>query len=823
MSTRKEQVTKPSDPLARRLLAAVNNARDGIAILDPNGYFEYVNEAHAGLYGYARAVEMHGHHWSALYGLDERARIETTALPALARDGHWFGPARGRRLDGTEFDQEVSLTALPDGGMVCVVRDSSERESLKRRLDTAEADYQAIFEHAAEGIYRCTVEGRFFHANPALVALLGYESEQELLAADIDIATELYADDNARAEVIDRLEKYDAVRNFVCEIYRPGIGERIWVNENAHRITDADGNTLYFEGTFEDISELARRERQLAYSEQRFHDVLQAAGEFVWETDAQRRLEFVSERVTASLGWTPEALVGTDLVDLATADWAETLAGWLPRDVDTAPPPLQGGEARFHHPDGHDVWLRLSAVSRHDETGVFIGWRGTGLEITSRKAAQERASYLADHDELTGLPVRRVFTARLQESLARADRHDTLTAVLFIDLDRFKQINDINGHQIGDALLVAVGQRIHAEIRRTDLLARLSGDEFGVILDDVKRTSQITPLIQRLLERFRTPFEVGERRLQVSASIGVYVATDDSESANAVLNYADTAMYQAKQTGGDSFYFFDPELDAAARWRIEMETALREALGQNQLRLVFQPQIALDTPRVVAAEALTRWHHPELGEVSPTELIPVAEQTGLILPIGDWILDELCRQLATRAAWSNIRVFANVSAIQLSQSEFPATVAAALQRHGLDSERLGLEITESTLLQCTPAGIDRLHQLSELGIALALDDFGTGYSSLTYLRDFPVSHLKIDMSFVQRSTTSERDRSIVVATARLAAELGLETVAEGVETGEQVAAMVEAGCQLAQGFYYASPLAPAEFDRFLQVPLAHRE
>jgi len=807
-----------AEAATERLATAVDAARDGIAILDADGCFAYVNAAHAAIYGFDSPAAMRGAHWSTLYGPQELARFEREIVPEIGRRGSWFGRAVGMRADGSTFSQEVALTGLDDGGLLCIVRDVSDRDALEQRLRAAEADYRSIFEQAAEGIYRSTGGGRFIRANPAMVALLGYRSEQELLQADPEISTAFYVHPGRREAILARLHETGRIHGWVSQVRRPGTGERMWISENAHCVRDDDGAVLHYEGTIEDITELIRSQRELAYSEQRFWDVLRAAGEFVWEADHRRHLEFISDRARNSLGFEPDELIGVDLLQLAVAEVRGELAGALPLEPEAAGP-IEGLEAEFFDRGGNRVWLRLSAVPRYDDAATFTGWRGTGLEVTARRAAENRARYLAQHDELTGLPRRRVFAERLADALARTARRQTAVAVLFIDVDGFKGINDMFGHQVGDAVLTEVAERLAAPMRRSDLLARLSGDEFGAIMEDLTGTDEVTPLIQRLLDRFEPVFAIDGNELQVHASIGVFLAWDDAESADAVLNYADTAMYQAKQSGRGTFRFFDPELDAAARRRLAIASALQGALADAQFYLVFQPQFDLDSGRMQAAEALLRWEHPDLGVVSPAEFIPVAEQTGLIISIGEWVIDEVCRALANTDR-ADLCVFANVSAVQIAQADIMQVVMHALERHGVAPRRLGLEVTESTLMRCGPGEIEALHTLARQGVALALDDFGTGYSSLTYLRDFPASHLKLDMSFVQRSITSERDQRIVAATAELAHNLGLDTVAEGTETGEQVNAMAAAGCRCAQGFYYGKPLTLAAFTQSLAISAA---
>ncbi|MDN5850754.1 MAG: EAL domain-containing protein, partial [Nitrococcus sp.] len=588
----------------------------------------------------------------------------------------------------SEWDRRLAEMATATAGIA--LRREQAEQSLRehaQRLREAEAGYRTIFEHAVEGIYRSTWEGRFIQLNPAMVHMLGYTTEQEALAAISDIATQCYVDPRRRETLKRLLGEQEYVERFISECYRPATGERLWVEQNLRAVRNDAGELLYIQGTAQDITE--------------------------------------------------------------------------------------------------------------------------------QKRDKERIQYLARHDDLTELPNRREFKKHLGQALTRAGRRHSQFAVLFIDLDRFKDINDSRGHEAGDKVLIAVAGRLAGALRHGDYLARLSGDEFGVVIEDVTDQSTVMPFVHRLLEQFERPLEIDGMPLAVTASIGVFVHDDDSEDADQVLSNADMAMYQAKLAGRSTYRVFEPEMDSAGRRRLTVEAELRSALERGQLSLAVQPQIELASGRVIAAEVLLRWQHPELGLVSPLEFIPIAEQTRLIVPIGAWVIERVCALLARPGPWQRLTVFANLSAVQFMESDIEATVTQALRRYGVGAERLGLEITESVLMRCLPQDLDQLMRLHRSGVSFAFDDFGTGFSSLAYLRQFPVRYLKIDKSFVQGASSSESDRQIVAAIASLARNLGLETVAEGTEEIAQARAMAGFGCDRAQGFCYTKPLPVEEFEAFL--------
>ncbi len=459
-------------------------------------------------------------------------------------------------------------------------------------------------------------------------------------------------------------------------------------------------------------------------------------------------------------------------------------------------------------PDGGEHWVRARGRLILDEAGELVGMQGTCQDITDRKQAEAALTHNALHDPLTGLPNRALLLDRVEVSLARSARVDKSVAVLFLDLDRFKLINDSRGHTAGDVVLQAVAERLRAAVRPSDTVGRLGGDEFVVVCEDAVTVWEATILGERLIQIVQEPFEVEGGEIFVTVSVGIAIA-EATASADELLRDADVAMYQAKQRGGARCEFFDEAMRTEAARRLETATALHRALERNEFETFYQPIIDLNSGGIVGVEALVRWNHPERGLVPPAAFIPLAEEQGLIVPIGATVLDEACRQwVRWRSEFPGrdpLVLNVNISVRQLHSPEFMESIRAVLQAYGVDPSVLCLELTESVLINDIEAQRHTLAALRSLGVGLAIDDFGTGYSSLTYLKRFPVNGIKVDQSFVAGLGRDAFDSAIIESVIELAHAVGLHVTAEGVETAEQLCRLQALGCDFAQGFYFARP------------------
>ena len=442
------------------------------------------------------------------------------------------------------------------------------------------------------------------------------------------------------------------------------------------------------------------------------------------------------------------------------------------------------------------------------------GWVATHQDVTEQHRIEERIRHLARHDALTDLPNRLMFRETMEAAEERIRRRE-IVAILAVDLDHFKAVNDTLGHGIGDALLTQVSERLKLACREGDIIARLGGDEFAVLSGPLQHARDAAAIADRIVEQMAIPFDVDGHSVVIGASVGIAVAPVDGMTAEALLKNADLALYRAKTDGRGAYHFFEKGMDAVLQERRSMELGLRQALARNELRLVFQPLLNLAEQRISVLEALLRWDNPERGSIPPAEFIPIAEETGLIVSIGEWVLREACTA-ATR--WpGTVRVAINLSTVQFRNRDLYRQVVSVLESTGLEPERLELEVTESLLLADTEATLQTLHKLRALGIHISMDDFGTGYSSLSYLRSFPFDKIKIDRSFVKDLSDKDDSRAIVKAVIDLGRSLGMATTAEGVETEAQLDTIRRQGCTEVQGFLFSPPLPSSAIDRLFSA------
>ena len=477
----------------------------------------------------------------------------------------------------------------------------------------------------------------------------------------------------------------------------------------------------------------------------------------------------------------------------------------------------QIGEIRIRRKDGSVVPVQLQSVAAEGPEGDSPSCRTAVIDITERKRMEEAILHRAHHDPLTDLPNRLLFKDILLIELAKAQRGKKKFAVLFLDLDRFKYINDTLGHDNGDQLLKEVAERLRRSVRASDTVSRLGGDEFNIFLSEISNADDIIPIAQKVVDSFRDPFVIGGHEFNMSTSIGVSIYPEDGESMEVLFKNADIAMYHAKELGGNSYQFYSETMNIRLMERMRMERWLRHALDRAELEVYYQPQFTIEPRQVICAEALVRWRHPKMGMLEPARFLPIADEIGFITSIDEWVLKTACAQLKGwhDAGLPRLSVTVNLSAKLLQKPDFAERIAAILRETGFDPHLLGVELAESAAMRNLELVIPNLIRLAEMGVGISIDNFGTGYSSLNYLKKLPVQKLKIDKSFIQDIGTDAADRAIIGAVSDMALEMNLGVIAVGVETEEQLEYLKSTGCREAQGFLFGRPLPAEAFGKLI--------
>jgi diguanylate cyclase (GGDEF)-like protein/PAS domain S-box-containing protein len=689
-------------------------------------------------------------------------------------------------------------------------------------LRTSEARYrrqaeelEAIYQQAPIGLLVFDRELRFQRINNRMSEINGVPVEDHIGKTPREVVPQL-------TEVADTLARQVFTTGRPVLNYEirgetpaePGI-ERYWT-ENWLPLKDETGEVWGINVVVEEITERKRAEAALRESEARFRTLADNIPQLTWMADPSGSRFWFNRR------W--HEYTGTTLEEAQGSGWQKVHhPEHLPRVLEMLRHALKAGapmEGTFplRGSDGSYRWFLTRAMPIRDERGQVVRWFGTDTDITERMQAEERERHQARHDPLTDLPNRRLLLELLQAELLKAQRSERKVAVLFLDLDRFKVINDTLGHEAGDALLQAVAVRLSSRVRRSDIVARLGGDEFTVLLPGLLHADQAREVAEDIVGVFRQPFDLAGQRLYVTTSVGIGLFPEDDERADGLLRRADLAMYEAKEQGRNTYRFYNPSIDRRAHERAHIEAGLRQALNDGGLRVVYQPEFDLRSGRVVGLEALVRWQHPELGLLHPERFIPVAEESDLITALDDWVLSSACAQAKRwqELGLAPICISVNVSARRFDSPDVVDVVRHNLEKSGLAAAHLELELTEGTVMRRIDQSIKRMQELVALGVRITVDDFGIGYSSLGYLKRLPIAKLKIDRSFVRDIGTDPDDRAIVQAVTALAHTLGKQVIAEGVETDAQRQFLDATGCEQAQGNFFAAPLPPEQIADWLR-------
>jgi diguanylate cyclase (GGDEF)-like protein/PAS domain S-box-containing protein len=687
-------------------------------------------------------------------------------------------------------------------------RQEAERRRAEALLSQTEEQYRALVESIGEIIFQTDIAGRWTFLNPAWTTITGYSAGESLGHFSFDFLHPEYRDAarvNLRTLLTPEPDLALSTLREGCFLTKPG-GIR-WLEVHRNPLLDDSGRVIGLAGTMRDITARKEVDAALRRSEERLRTVVTNAPVALFAIDQRDTFTLAEGQGINLHGLPPAGLVGNDLADVfaEAPGVAEQFRRALAGETHTAIAELAGHS------------FEASYVPLRDERGDISGVIGVATDITKRVAYEAQLVHQAYHDPLTDLPNRVLFTDRLEASQAQSAREGTQVALLFLDLDRFKIINDSLGHNRGDRLLMSVATRLLDSVRPGDTVARLGGDEFTILLGGLAREEEATTVAGRILAQLQHPFDLDGHQVFVTTSIGIVLAQprEQPEVSGDLLRYADLALYQAKAAGKARHAIFDRSLDAAALARLELESDLRLAMERGEMAVEYQAQVDLHSGKIVGTEALLRWYHPARGSISLGEFIPLAEETGLIIEIGRWVLREACQQTAhwqqhnLGAGAEPLSVSVNLSAKQFQDPGLIPEIVAVLRETGLPPASLTLEISETVTMGQTSATKGTLHALRELGVRLAIDDFGTGYSSLGHLKHFPIDTIKIDQLFIGGLGRSAEDDAIVGAVIALGHGLGLRICGEGVETAAQAAQLRHLGCDLAQGYLFSRPLTPA--------------
>ena len=805
---------------------------EGILLADAKGHVTFVNQSFTDLTGFTTA-DLQGKTCSAMQGpLTDPGTVQ--AIRTAIRAGKPFsGEILNYTKTGETFWNDLNITPVFEQGVLTgflgITRDSSARKEAGDAQASRERLYRFLFEHVQAGIVLHRANTEIIYANETALTLLGMTYDTLLGAFYTDEHFEFIREDGSpmpleEFPVARALSTRCVVKNLVLGLRHPDDRALVWVMCNAFPNLDGQGEPTEVVVSFTDVTELKQAERALAKSEERLSLVLRGANDAAWDWDLQADELYYSPRWWQMIGYQPDELpvdsqlwkrrMHPDDLPRVTA----TLEGHLADDTGS-----YEIEFRLQHRAGHYVPVLSHGFILRDAGGCPTRISGTNTDLTERKRSEQQIHRLAYYDLLTALPNRRLLMERLGSIVSRPSSTREQGAMLFVDIDNFKLLNDTMGHDVGDQLLKQVTRRLHACVRSRDVLARLGGDEFVALLENLGHDSadalqRAEGVARKIRDVLSLPYSLGSIDYRCTVSIGIALFDEGERGADTTLKHADLAMAQAKAAGKNTLRVFDPSMQVAVDERLALEHDLRTDLQVRRLHLHFQPQVD-SAGRTVSAEVLLRWQHPLRGYVSPNEFIPIAEATGLILPLGEWVLESACRQLA---AWADdphmahLSLSVNASVRQFHDPGFVASVLDILARTGADPTRLVIEVTESLFAENMDEVIDRMARLRETGVRFSLDDFGTGYSSLSYLQRMPLDEIKIDRSFILDITRSEHAATIARMIISLADNLHITVVAEGVETEAQRAYLQAHGCLHYQGYLFSEALPLEAFEARLR-------
>jgi diguanylate cyclase (GGDEF)-like protein/PAS domain S-box-containing protein len=791
--------------------AALEAAANAIVITDSSGTIMWVNHAFTTMTGYSKEESL-GMNTRLLKSGEQPDGYYSNLWSTILSGKVWQGQLANRRKDGTTYTEEMTITPVTlDPGsatfahFVAIKQDITERMRAQDAVAESEKRYRSLFENMLEGFAYCEM---IFddHGRAQDFVYLAVNGSFEKLTGLKNVIGRRFSEvvpggDRSQPEL---MEKYSRVAltgepaRFEIEV--PSLG--MWFSISAY----AAGNRCFI-ATFDNITERKQAEEALRQAEEKYRVIFEDAVVAIFQSTPDGRYITANPAMARMLGYdSPQELVAS-ITDISRQVYVDPKSREEFKRLLNEQGTVSDFECQIYRKDGSKMWISASARAV-SKAGVLVGYDGMNEDITARKVAEERVQYLAYYDALTDLPNRTLLQDRLSKAMASARRQKDKVALLFLDLDQFKNINDSLGHALGDLLLQKVAERLKRWAREQDTVARLGGDEFLIVLTRIRDVADAAVAAERLMAVMTKEFIVQGNPLNISCSLGITIFPDHGESAESLIKHADAAMYSAKEKGRNNFRFFTDKMNAEVGERLTLENSLRLALEKNELFLVYQPQMDMGTGKIIGLEALLRWQHPELGLVPPDRFIRIAENSGLIMPIGEWVLRTACSQTRKwqEEGHAAVSVAVNVSAVQFRQEDFCNLVRRVLHETGLAPQYLELELTESLLLANADVTVSVLQELKAMGLTLAIDDFGTGYSSFSYLRQFRVSKLKIDRSFVRDVAVNPDDAAIASGIIGMAKSLNLKVIAEGVENEAQMSFLRAHQCDEIQGYYFSKPL-----------------